>query len=286
MRRFPVPPGVSSVNVPIIGTGTQVQTSPDSAAVPDRDFTDSPGSSAAVPLAGRADVALQLLEQSPPGAYLDWAIFQDLAEDYDYQLELQLLNGVGGTGNGAQLLGVMQVPGTNAITYTDASPTGSEIDPYLGNAFAKVGDNRLRPPQCWLMRSARWAWFMTSEDGTSNRPFGLDTRFYLGNDDDTPDPISGFLGLPAFLDDAIPANLSGNPGAFTNSGTQDAVICLRPTDLLLLEGEPRTAVYREPLSGQLGVRIELHNYAAAITGRRPASISVVGGTGLVVQAGE
>ncbi len=274
--RFPLPRGCQSINIPILTTGTIDGPDTDDYPVPSQGITDSSTTSAAAPFAGKANVSLQLLEQSPPGAYLDWALFLDLAESYDAQLETALLLSVDGTPN--SLAGVTTVTGTNTVTYTSASPTGGAMYPYLGSLAAQIGDNRLKPPECYLMRTARWAWLMTQES-TANLPFGLNTPFYLGSDDQTPDPIGAILGWPVFLNDALPATL----GAGAN---QDQVICLRPRDLLLLESEPQTMINRERLSGSLGVGIEMHGYAAALTGRRPAGISVLSGTGLVVQTGE
>lgn len=274
--RFPLPAGCASINIPILTKGTIDGPDTDDYPVPSQGITDSSASSAAAPFAGKANVSLQLLEQSPPGAYLDWALFMDLAESYDAQLELALIASTDGNPN--SLTGVTQVTGINGVTYSDATPTGGAMYPYLGKCFAQIGDNRLRPPEAYMMRSARWAWLMTQED-TATLPFGLFTPFYLGSDDQTPDPIGALLGLPVFLDDAIPAT----QGAGAN---QDQIICLRPRDQLLLESEPQTLVNRERLSGSLAVGIEMHGYAAALTGRRPAGISVLSGTGLVVQSGE
>jgi hypothetical protein len=199
----------------------------------------------------------------------------------DADLETQLISG---TGTGPQLLGVTNVSGVNTVTFTSGSPTGALLYPFLGQAFAQVSNKRYAAPQCWLMRGSRWAWIKTSE-GIDGLPFDIASPTYLGSTDDTPDPIGGIVGVPVFLDEALPANLSGNPGSFTTGGQEDCVIGLRPSDLVLLEGEPQTMVAREPLSGSMGARIETHTYAAAITNRKPASIAVVGGTGLAVQSG-
>lgn len=278
--RVPLPPGVSQVNVPVIGgTGDAEGTDADGADVADADLTDSAASSVVEPIAGDADIAVQLLDLSPVAAATDWAVSMDLAEAYDAQLEARLLYGAGPAAG--QIQGVMTMSGTNQIAYTDSSPTGSELDTYLGQAVAAIGDNRLRPPECWLMRTARWAWFQTSED-LQGLPFGLTTQFYLGADDETPDPVGGLIGFPVFLDDAIPVTITGTAPAALGfaGGNQDAIVCLRPRDMLLLEGEPQTSVMREPLSGTLGVRIQYRNYVAALTTRRPAGISVITGTGL------
>jgi hypothetical protein len=272
MPTFPLPSGVSQVNVPILTAGSSDQPTPDDAADPDQDITDAAAQSTVALFSGEVDAALQLLEQSPAGAHLDWAMFMDLSESYDASLEAQLLVG---TGLGDQLLGVVTAASAATITIT-GTPTGSVMYPFFGQVIAQIGDNRLLPPQCWLMRTARWAWIKTSED-SATLPFDIGGIGYLGSTDDTPDPIGGIAGFPVFLDDAIPNTLG--------AGTQDLIIALRPHDGILLEGEPQTLVAREPLSGNLGVRLQLHGYAAALTGRRPAGIGVLQGPGMVKPAG-
>lgn len=276
--RFPLPNGISSVNVPIFTQGTLVKTRPDNTAVADQDITDSAGTSFVATLDGEADVALQLLEQSPAGAALDWVVFKDLAEAYDFELESQLIAGLG---TAQRILGVTNVASTVGVTYTSASPTGTTMFPYIGQAVARVGNNRDLQPEVILMRTARWAWIGSQED-TAGLPFSIASPFFMGSDPLTPDPVGGMLGLPAFLDDAIPSTIGGTA---STAGTQDEIIVLRPSDLLLFEGMPQTAVMRDPLSGSLGVRLQLHNRAAAITNRYPSGISPVTGTGMVVQSG-
>lgn len=273
MPKFALPLGVSEVNVPLVSTGTAVQPAVDDAAVADQDMTDSATSSQVVPFAGRADIALQLLEQSPAGAHLDWAIFMDLSEAYDFDLETQLLSGPGGVA----LVGVTQVPGINTVPYTSASPTGSKMWPYLSQVPAAIGKTRKKPPECWMMTTSRWCYLQGAED-SGERPFGLSPVFIGKDDDQTPDPIGGLMGWPVFLNDAIPTNLG-------TGGKQDQVLCLRPRDLILLEGTPQTLIAREPLSGALGVRLQMHCNAAALNGRRPAGIGVLEGTGMTVQSG-
>ncbi len=274
MTRFALPPGISEIDIPIITTGTKNQPAIDDLGVSDQDFTDSSTASVVVPFAGQADVALQLLEQSPAGAHLDWAIFQDLSESYDEDLEVEVLEGIGGKTN---LKGITNVSGIASVAFAEATPKGSKMWVALSKVAAQIGDGRKRPPECWLMRTARWAWLEGSED-TAERPFGLSTRFYLGSDDETPDPISGMMGWPVFLDDAISATLG-------TGANQDQIIALRPRELMLFEGEPHTHIGREPLSGALGVRLQMHCNTAALTARRPASIGKLTGTGCVVQEG-
>ena len=274
--KFALPTGVSSINLPILTTGTEVRPQVPNAGVPDKDITDAAASSVVAVFAGDADVSLQLLEQSPSGAHIDWALFSDMGLSLAANIEYQLLYGSGLANN--QLLGITQVGGSlNTVTFTQATPTGALLYPYFGQAIAQVGNNRLLPPECWLMRSSRWGW-VTTQESTAGLPFGLPSPFFMGNDDETPDPVSGLLGFPVFLDESIPATL----GAGSN---QDIILCMRPTDLILLEGDVKTAVYTEVLSGSLGARMQLHQSVAAITNRYTAGISVITGTGMVTQSG-
>lgn len=275
MVRFPLPPGVSSVSVPVVGAGSAVQPARDDSAAVDQAITDSEASSQVVPFGGHVDIPLQLLEQSPAGAHMDWAIFTDLNEAYDGDLELELLTGTAGKSDG--LLGVMSIGGAVAVPYTSASPTGSGMWPFLSQMAAQVGKGRKRPPECWLMTTSRWFWLQGAED-TGTRPFGLSTRFFLGAEDDTPDPVDGLMGLPVFLADAIPTTLGPE-------SKQDFISALRPRDMIILEGQPQTLIAREPLSGSLGVRVQMHANVAALTSRRPAGIGVLSGTGMTVQDG-
>jgi hypothetical protein len=274
---FDLPNGVSSINLPVLTTGTKVRHTVDAAAVAEQAIADSPGSSVVVTIAGQADVPLQMLEQSPAGASLDWALFTDMGEAADFDLEVQLLYGRGSAYK--ELVGLTNVPGIVSIAYTDPSPTASEMWPFFGQAAAQLADGRLAPPQIILMRHARWQWLSTAED-TAGRPFGLPTPWYFGSGPTTPDPSGGLNGLPVFDDEAISATLPQ-----TAPAGEDQVIFARPSDLIIFEAPPVTSVFREPLSATLGARIQLHRRVASIQNRYGSGIATVGGSGFVVQSG-
>lgn len=256
---FPLPTRVGEVNVPRLTTGTLVGTVLDGGTAVTRDITDAAVTSPVVTIAGQSDMALQLLEQSPAGGYLDHVIFRDLRESYDYQLERQLLSG---TGTGAQILGVLNVPTgaglASAVTYTDGTPTAAELVPFVGQAVAQLGNSRLRPPECLLMRTARWAWIGSAAWPTSQS--------------------KTLIGYDVVEDDAIPATLGAG-------GNQDAIIGVRPSDMLLLESTPRVTVDFESGSGVLGVRLQLRAYVAALVARYPTAIVTLQGTGMIPVSG-
>lgn len=257
---FALPPGVSSVNLPRLTTGTDTGVAADGGAVPSQDIIDALVTSPAMPIAGQGDIALQNLEQSPAGAHLDHAIFADLSADYDTQLETLLFNGSGVNG---QFYGLLNLPTgaglVSAIAFTDANPTPPEMVLPLSQAAAQLGDARGLPPETWLMRTARWAWLNAFD--TTTRPL----------------PLAPLLGFPHRLDDAIPTNVGG--------AARDAIIACRPSDMILLESAPRTSVKLEVLSGTLQARLQLHGYAAALLGRYPTGIATVTGTGMAIASG-
>ncbi len=283
---FPLPSGVSSVNVPRFVAGNVAQAATDGAAAPSADWTDAAVSSPCAPIAGHSDVALSLLELAPRNT-LDIAVWRDLTEAYDAHLEALLVNGVERTGSKVEFNGLLNYPtgpgGVNAITYTDASPTGAKLFPSFGQAAAQIGDNRLAPPEIWAMRTARWCWLGSAEDG-QGLPLAVPghtppPRIPGLLDDRRTPPVAPLLGWPIFPNDSIPANL----GAGQN---QDAIIACRPSDMLLFESEPVVGVDLESLSGALGARITFRAYAAFLGARRPTGIATITGTGLVVQSGE
>lgn len=273
---FRLPQGVQTVLMPRLTTGTKTAPTQLDAPQPDQNIRDAEVASPVRTITGKEDVPLQLLEQSPAGAALDWALFRDLQEDYDSQLETQLL---AGTGRGAELLGLINLAGINRIVYTDGAPTAIKLFASFEHAAAKIGDNRELPPELWLMRTARWAFLGAGED-EEKRPLAVPGHTppppipYLF-DDNRPSAVSTELGWPIFPDDAIPVN--------AESG-QDFILAARPTDMLLLESEPRTEILREPLAGNMGVRLQFRRYASGVTGRYPSGVSVIEGTGLKVPA--
>ncbi len=255
MPRLPLPPGVSEISVPRIATGTNVEPTPDGAVVANEELLGSFATSPAAQFSGAIDTTMQLLERNPTGSALDFILLRDLFAAYDAELEEQLINGSGTNG---QLLGALNVPAgaglASEVTYTDASPTGAEMIVPVMKACAQLGDARQRPPEVILLRTARRAWFAAETY-----------------------PQTFVAPWPVAEDDAIPATIG--------AGTQDAILPLRPSDMLLMESSPIVSVDRATLSGTLGVRLTLRGYAAALVARQPTAVARVVGTGMAVQSG-
>lgn len=278
---FHLPPGVQSVNVPRIVSGTRAEDQVDDYPVEDKDITDAAVESPAMTISGMSDVSVQLLEQSPQGAHLDWAILKDLRESYDLHLEERMFNGEGTLQEFAGLL--FQKTGSKLASATEitGSPKGYEVFEKLGTVAGKMGDQRKMPPEMWLMRTARWAWLGSSTD-EEKLPLAVpghqpppEIPYLL--DDSKPSAVTAILGWPLYCNDAITATMG-------KEANQDAIFAVRPTDWMLFESDEHTSVMMEPLSGTLQARIQLTRYAAFVV-RYPSGVSYLYGEGLKVPSG-
>jgi HK97 family phage major capsid protein len=279
-KTMDLPSGTDSINLPKVATGTLtgVQTA-DAGAVTSQDLTDTSVSAPVRTIAGQQDIAIQLLDQSPIS--FDEVVFADLLADYNAQLDTQVVNGSGASG---QLGGILGVSGINAVTYTDATPTLPELWVPLLQSASKVATGRkVAPATGVVMTPSMWYWALSQLD-TTTRPLllGNGSAFNAmgeGGGIETDGPAGVFTyGLPAYLDGNIPSNLGG--------GTNETrVITARWQDLFLWEGSMRTRVLSEVLSNTLQVRLQVYNYVAFMGNRRPTSISVISGTGVIPTAG-
>ena len=273
-----LPEGTDSINVPKIATGTTVaaQTA-DAAGVSSTDLTDSVATAAVKTLAGQQDIALQLIEQSP-GSF-DEIVAADLLADYNMKLDQQCIVGSGASG---QVQGINGLSGTNGITYTSGAPTGPLTYAPVAQAISQIAGNRYLPPTAIVMHPRRFFWLAAALD-TANRPLVVPSAAGPYNPEAVQTgmaaegPIANMLGLPVYIDPNVPV-LQG-------AGTEDRIYVVRAPDLLLWEGNLRTRVLPEVLSGTLQVRIQLYNYFAWMPDRYPKAISVVSGTGLIAPSG-
>ena len=259
-----LPAGVSSIYVPKIALGSSdtIQTAqgdPDA----DADLTSTSISQPQiVTFAGQTEVSQQLLDMSPHG-FDRWA-YLDLAADYNAQLENDLINGSGVSG---QMLGLANftIPASNTIAGSSAT-TIALLWPLLGQAAAAVANNRLLQPEVWLMAGRRWFWIVSSID-SSNRPIasphsGSDAAHW---------PVAG--GYPPVGNiDGLPTYLSG---AITAGAVADNAYCVRPNDMFLFESQERYDVVPSPVSGTLQVRLRLHRYAAFVGNIYTSGLGVV-----------
>ena len=268
-RKLPLPAGTDTVNLPRFATGTATAEQSDGGVVQKTDATTNSVSGAVTTIAGQQVFSMQLLDQSPLN--FDEFVFGDLIADLAQKVDTYVLNKAS--------IGILNVTGINAVTYTDASPTVPELFPKVADAKQQVDVGRYLPAQAILMHPRRWAWHLAALD-SSSRPLVVPndqgpTNAFAGlNDVRAEGSVGQIQGLPVYLDANVPINI----GAGTN---QDVMVVARFDDLYLFEGEIRSRVLFETDANTLEVRLQVWEYLAFIGNRYPKSISAINGTGLV-----
>lgn len=279
VRNMVLPPGTDSINVPKVATGTAtgVQTA-DAAAVTSTDLTDTFVNAPVRTIAGQQDIAIQLLDQSPIS--FDEIVFADLLADYAVRKELQVINGSGSSG---QVKGLLNVSSINAITYTDSDPTLPEMWVPWIKSISQIFSNRKMAATATFTLPAIWYWACSQLD-TTNRPLIIPEQMgpYNPMALQTGEAAEGPVGR---LTVGTPVILAGNMPTTLGGGTETRTITLRTPDIYLWEGGMRTRILTEVLSGTLQVRCQVYNYLALMSERRPQSISVISGTGMIPTSG-
>ena len=272
LHREPLPSGTDSLNVPkvLTGTATAAQTTQNT-VIQNTDATTGFSTGAVQTIAGGQTLSVQQIEQSPIN--LDEVYLKDLLADLAAKIDVLVLNN-----STANALGLLQVAGTNAVTFTSASPTLALLYPKLADARQRIEVSRFDSPTAIVMNPRRWAFMLAAVD-SGNRPMvvpnsgGPYNAAAVSNGNAS---LSGYvgdsLGLPVYLDPLVPTNL----GAGTN---EDRIIVAKFDDSWLYESTPRAEMFREPKADQMSVYLRVYQYAA-IVHRYPGAISIVAGTGL------
>jgi HK97 family phage major capsid protein len=267
-----LPPNADSINLPRMSTGTTVATQADNATVSETDSVFDTISADVKTVAGLQDVSQQLVDRGVPG--IDSVIYADLAKAYGVNLDVAVINSA--TANN---LGLLQVSGINAITYTQATPTVANLYPKLANAIQQIHVGVFMPPNAIFMHPVRWAFILAGLDGNNRpliTPYAPQNAAGDQNGVVSQGAVGSVQGIPVYTDANIPNTL----GAST---TEDRIIVVRTDECFLWEDAsgPYMETFRDVGSGNLTVRFRLHNYWAQLHARRPKAISVISGTGLI-----
>jgi HK97 family phage major capsid protein len=298
-RSFPLPSGTDSINIPrvTLGTATGPQTS-DGAPVPGRDMTDNFVNALVRTVAGQQDAAIQLLDQSPIA--FDEIVFGDLMADYAMQLSGQLMIGSGTNGQltglfSAGTLGSSSGASTSGYVVNDAADawtaTAGTANFYAsaGKLMSNIARNRLRPVTGVISNTAVWYAYATAVDSQDRPLVGVQQQGAwfnaAGMQDGGPGvegPVGHILAAPWSIDPNIPLTFGGTSapyiGAISNGSTAavpgsggspdfTALIAAVWDDLYLWEGELRSRVLSEVLSGSLQVRFQVYGYVADMPNR-------------------
>lgn len=278
-NQMDLPPGTDSINIPKLTLGTLVGFQADNSGVTSQDITDTYVTAPVRTIAGQQDVALALIEQSPIA--FDEVLFKDLAASYAQQIDIGAIMGTGATN---QIKGILNITGTNAVTFTNASPTLALFYAPLMQAISNIAKQRFEAPTAIVMHPSTWYYFAAGLD-SQNRPLiSVEGQAAFNAIIESADlrVVEGLVGVISGVPIYVDANIPTNMGASTN---QAPVLVSKFDDLYLFEGSIRTRALVEPVSGALAVRFQLYNYVAALVDRLPVGTSIINGTGMVVQTG-
>ena len=272
---LPLPNDGMTINISRVTTGaTAAAQATENSAVSEQDIDDTLLTVDVRTISGQQDISRQALDR---GTGIDSLIMADLSGAIATTLDDGIINGAGTSGT---LLGLKNITGINAVTYTDASPTVAELYPKLLDAIQKINSNRFAGPDLIIMHPRRAAFMAAAVDGQS-RPLVLPQANVPSNAMGTG-PVAGYgstgmqvAGIPIVTD----ANIQTDAGSGNN---EDNIFVVRRADMLLFEspGAPSMVRMDQTLGGNLTVKMVAWQYACFIGGRYPASISMISGSGL------
>ena len=272
-RNHPLPDSGMTLNISRVTTGSSAAVqAAENDAVSETDIDDTLLTSNISTVASGQQLSRQAMER---GTGIDALVTGDMASAMSTTLDNQLINGSGSSG---QLLGISQVTGINAVTYTDASPTVAEFYPKLLDAIQQINSNIYRAPDLIVMHPRRLAGVQAGVDGNS-RPLVLPQTNVPQNAMGTG-PAAGYgntgsqiAGIPIVTD----ANIRTDLGA----GTEDAVYVVSRNDMLLFEDGEMMMRMDETAGLNLTLTLVLYAYCGFVPGRYPKAISAITGTGLI-----
>jgi HK97 family phage major capsid protein len=274
-----LPGGTDSISIPRITTGSTVAAqASDNAALSNTDMVTATVTAPVQTIGGYEDVAVQLVDQSPLAGGLDRLIFADLAADYAYKLNQQVISNNDGTSG--TLKGLINAA-SNTVTWTEATPLAASGIAAMAKSLSTLAKNRYAATEAFIMSPEHWYWLSSAVD-SSNRPLvvpvaGGNASFNSSGTVVAPGAAQGMVGyihgVPVYVDSTIPTISS-----------QKYILAGKFSDSYLFESALRTAVFPDTKSDKLTVRFRLHSYVA-LAHRYPAGLAKITGTGLVPATG-
>lgn len=265
----------NSINVPKITTGASVANQSDGASVSNTDLVTTSVTAQTMTLAGRTVAAYQDIDLGQ--AYIDRMIFMDLQSALDVQVDTAYLNN-----NATNQVGVLNASGVNAVTYTDAAPSPYKLWSPVMQAKSQIEKGYFGEVDFAVMHPSTWNWLLSGLD-TQDRPLFLSQELPAFNvmarfNPNATGVAGNFAGIPVVVD----ANVPVNTGAGVN---QSPIILCNRNDLYTYEGTPRFKIADQTSIATLQYQFVMYQYVAFTFARYPKAVSVINGTGLIVQSG-
>lgn len=273
---LPLPSEGMTINISRVTTGSSAAAqASENAAVSETDIDDTLLTADVRTIAAGQQVSRQAVER---GTGIDELIAADMMGAMATVLEDQVLNGSGSSGN---MLGLSNISGINAITWTDGSPTAAECFSKVVDGIQQINSNRFAGADLIVMHPRRLAWFQAATD-SSGRPLVVPTQNVPQNAMGTG-PVAGY-GVTGASIAGLPVVTSGKISTAAGSGgNEDVIFIVRRADMLLFEDAGQPAMVRMDQTAGLNLTVTLvaYQYACFVGGRYPASVSMISGTGLV-----
>ena len=273
---LPLPQDGMTINISRVTTGSSAaMQASENGAVSETDIDDTLLTVDVRTIASGQQVSRQAIDR---GTGIDALIAADMMGALATVLEDQVLNGSGSSGN---MLGLSNISGINSVTYTDGSPTGSELYSKIVDGIQQINSNRFAGADLIVMHPRRLAFLQAETDG-NGRPLVVPTQNVPLNAMGTG-PIAGY-GVTGASVAGLPVVTSGKISTGAGSGgNEDVIFIVRRSDCLLFEDNTQPVMVRMDQTAGLNLTVTLvaYQYACFIGGRYPASISMISGTGLV-----
>jgi HK97 family phage major capsid protein len=268
VQRQPLPGGTDSINIPKLLTGTTVavQTA-DNQPVSQTDLTDTFINAPVRTISGQQGLSIQLIDQSPIA--FDDVVFRDLTAAHAAQTDLQVASG---TGTNGQVLGILATPNIGSVAASTVDIKG--VYSAIANAIQTVHTTRFLPPEVVVMHPRRWGWLLSLLDanqrplflGQANSPYNAAG---ILTDVASQQVVGETHGLPVVTDPNLPVT--------GGAGTEDPILVLRASDIVLWEGGVRARVLPETKAANLTVLLQIYNYLAFSAARYPQSVVQITG---------
>ncbi len=263
-----------TVNISRITTGADAgEQATENTAVTEQDMDDTLLTIPVRTIAGSQTVSRQAIER---GSGIDSITIEDLIGAYHSRLDWNLINGNGAAG---QHLGIANVAGNVAVTYTDATPTVDELFPKYGDLIQQISSATDFGLTHFLFHPRRWWWQATQL--SPNHPLVnilSGNQMQVGNlgsnnvnDNSGRDILQGSVVLDK--------NIATDQGA----GTEDAIYGVDSTECHLWEDPNAPMMIRAEQTNakSLGVDFVIYGYSAFTAGRYPGASGDITGTGLI-----
>ncbi len=278
IRNVPLPADGMNVNISKIMTGSDVAAqNGENAAINETNMGNTLLTVPVNTYAGMQDVSRQAVER---GALIEEVVIEDLLSAYYSRVDAAAIAGDGTAGTHK---GVLAAAGTNAVTYTDTTPTAAELWPKVADGSQQVAGGIFRGgPTHAIMHPRRFGWLMASVD-SQGRPLVVPAASgpmnAIGSGEGPQlygDTGYQIQGLRIVTDANVPVNL----GAGAN---EDRIIIVAVRELIFWEdpNAPLQLRFEDVGSGALTVRYVVYGYSAFTAERLPKAASIISGTGLV-----